>query len=387
MRNSFKNMELLKPNIFHYYPFKLEFLKKNQNFIDWDWITWNEHLEWSLEEFEFLREKVKSKYPLKLILRNCKISSNQEIILKYFDHLNPKDLKEYGEIGGSITWDENLLSILKGKIELNSISSILKVSTDFLEKEKGNINWKSLSSNEQIQWTDKFIEKNKKLFDWPSLSFRSNLPWSDELIDKFKDSWDWNVLSQNHAINWTKTLIEKHENRLNCNRLSYNSNVNFTIEFVEKNIDKIDFGGLSRNKKINWSKEFIDKYEDRFIFGNYGLSWNFVLPWNEELIERYKNKWSWSGISANRGITWNLGLLDSFYDNLIWGKDNLDGDSADEGHRRNGFCLSNNPSLPWSINLIKKYENRWDSLASNRGVWEKVLEPIMTEMRIQEIIK
>ena len=82
-------------------------------------------------------------------------------------------------------------------------------------------------------------------------------------------------------------------------------------------------------------------------------------------------------------------ILDLFYDELVWGKnDNIEEGSADDGHRSNGFCLSNNSSLPWSLDLIKKYENKWNySLASNKGVWEKALEPILTDEMVKDIIR
>jgi len=282
-------LKILKSNIFHHYPFKLDFLKENQEYIDFDWIIWNESLDWSIEEFEFVRDKVK--FPLKTILRNSKITLNDKILLKYFDELSPGSFDYHSGI--TIKWDENALSTFSEKIDIVRLSPMLEVSTDYLEKEKGKIDWESLSYNGYIQWTEEFIERNKGLLNWEELSHNSSLPWSEELIDKFEKYWNWDSLSQNQKINWTEELINKYDKKLNWDVLSYNSNANLSIQLVEKNIDKIDFSGLSRNNKIEWSKELISKYEDKLNFGNYGLSWNFNLPWDKDFINQYKDKWSW----------------------------------------------------------------------------------------------
>lgn len=70
------------------------------------------------------------------------------------------------------------------------------------------------------------------------------------------------------------------------------------------------------------------------------------------------------------------------------GKNDKIKSKTDVGHRRNGFCLSNNPNLPWSLEFIQKHENRLNRLLyANRGIWEKVLKPILTEEKVKEIIK
>ena len=60
---------------------------------------------------------------------------------------------------------------------------------------------------------------------------------------------------------------------------------------------------------------------------------------------------------------------------------------ADVSHRRNGFCLSNNPNLPWSLEFIDKHEDRLDTMTSNEGIWKKVLEPILDDQKVSDIIK
>ena len=196
------------------------------------------------------------------------------------------------------------------------------------------------------------------------------------------------LISKNDNISWTEFLMNKYQKNINWQNLSYNPNAEISIEYLENNLDKLDMHGVSRNKKITWSDELISKYENELNFSNYGLSWNDTLPWNKELIDKYRNKWSWSGISSNYGIPWTEEMLDYFSDELIWGRnDNINQGSADASHRRNGFCLSNNSSLPWSLEFIDKYKDRFREHSSNKGIWEKVLKPILTDEKVLKIIK
>lgn len=342
-------------------------------------------MDWTIEHLELIEEKFKWQFRRNEILRNHKIASNQEIVFHYFDKFNQKLIHE----ARSIVWNEDLINKLLHQIDLMKLSGNIHVSSKFINQNRERLNWDALSSNTKIDWDSQFIRQNKEIINWKNLSLNNGINWEEELIDEFQDFWDWRYLSQNSKINWTLDLIEKYQDKLDWRRLSYNPNAGFTIIYAETNRDRIDFHGLSRNKRIEWSDYFISKYEGDLNFGNYGLSWNISLPWNKALIEKYKNRWSWSGISSNRGVVWTEEIIDSFSKQLIWGRnDNIEEGSADFGHRRNGFCLSNNPKLPWSMELIDKYKDRLGSIATNPGIWNRVVKPILTnEERVRDIIK
>ena len=378
-------LQKFKHSIYYNYPFSNQFLKENFEYIDWRLILWNRNIDWSVELLEMIKDKdgVKWLFRRNEILTNSKIASNQDIIFQYFDGI---DLSRISE-NRYIDWDEKLLEKLNGKADLGIISNNLNVSLNFIEQNKEKINWDKLSRNYKINWTSKFIEKNKELLNWKSLSFNLNILWNDEIIEKFENYWNWSSLSNNSKILWTESLLDKYRKRIDWQKLSYNPNVEISIEYLEKNLDKLNIYGVSRNKKIRWSDELISKYETDLNFSNYGLSWNDTLPWDKELINKHKNKWSWSGISSNYGIPWTEKMLDFFSEELIWGRNDNINNSADASHRSNGFCLSNNPNLPWSLEFINKYEDRFREHSENRGIWEKVLEPILMDEKVKEIIK
>ena len=356
-------------------------MKKHQKHIDWDSLLWNENIEWSRDDFKFLREN--SNCQINTIFRNSKFSRNTELVRTNLNQLAEYDIGEYSGI--DIKWDEDMIKFAEDKINLNSLSSTIEVSTQYINKSKSKINFDRLSSNTRINWTEEFIETNKSLLNWRNLSTNYSLPWSRSLIEKFQAYWDWEFLSQNSKIDWTLDLLERYDQKLDWYKISHNPHVKFSIDYIKKNKSKINFNGLSRNTKIEWSNKFIEEHEKELLFGNYGLSWNTSLPWSISFINRYINKWSWSGISSNKGIKWDESTLNTFTDQLIWGKD-IELNNIDEGHRRNGFNLSNNPSLPWTIELLNLYIEKWGSLYSNYGLFSKVIEDKMNEEEIIQII-
>lgn len=377
-------LQKLKRLIYYNYSFSHQFLKENFEHIDWRLTLWNSNIDWDIEILELIKdeESVKWEFRRNEILLNSKISSNQSIIFHYFDRVNLSRISE----NRYIIWDENLINKLNEKIDLGIISNNLNVPLKFIEQNKEKINWEALSRNNKIDWTIEFLDENKKLLNWSNLSSNSNIPWSDEIIGKFENYWNWNFLSDNSNILWTETLLDKYKKRLDWCKLSYNPNVEISINYLENNLDRFNIYGVSRNKKIEWSEELISKYENNLNFSSYGLSWNSTLPWSKALINKYRTRWSWSGISSNRGIPWTEKMLDFFSEELIWGRnDNID--STDASHRNNGFCLSGNPNLPWSLELIDKYENRYVPILSNLGIWEKVLKPILSDKTVLQIIK
>jgi hypothetical protein len=61
------------------------------------------------------------------------------------------------------------------------------------------------------------------------------------------------------------------------------------------------------------------------------------------LIAKYKDRWEWDryGLSSNESLPWSEDLIAKYEDRWDW------------------VGLSRNESLPWSEELIVKYEDRW----------------------------
>ena len=71
------------------------------------------------------------------------------------------------------------------------------------------------------------------------------------------------------------------------------------------------------------------------------------------MIERFEARWGWvrggihrvfsHGLSSNEALPWSLELIERYEDRWDWGE----------------WGLSKNEALPWSLKLIKRYEDRW----------------------------
>lgn len=240
-------------------------------------------------------------------------------------------------------------------------------SLDFpiIHKFEKKFNWKSLSGNESIKWSNGLIETYKDQWDWFQLSRNKSIPWNNELIAKYIESWDWKGLSGNVGIPWTDKLIERFQDRWNWEELTDNTAVQLNIRMIEKYhdkwlmrkwdierlvridpfkwpqrlIEKIDWMQLSYSQLLNWSDELIETYKEQWVW--FHLSRNRSIPWNAELIAKYVDKWYWHALSANEYLPWSDGLIGQFYGKWDWMK------------------LCENVAIQWDINLIEKYQNEW----------------------------
>lgn len=70
------------------------------------------------------------------------------------------------------------------------------------------------------------------------------------------------------------------------------------------------------------------------------------------LIARFADHWCWWDLSENTTLPWSLDLIERFADRWNW------------------LGLSSNTALPWSIELIERFEDRWDwgSLSCNTAL-------------------
>jgi len=77
---------------------------------------------------------------------------------------------------------------------------------------------------------------------------------------------------------------------------------------------------------------------------------NTSIEWNSDILKQFKNKQDWEILSLNPSVFRDLNLIDEFYDFIHW--DNH-GDGAYS-------TIANNYGIPWSSEIINKYEKSWD---------------------------
>jgi|GEM_PF-161546 len=246
------------------------------------------------------------------------------------------------------------------------------------------IDWKSLSRDRDLDWSEEIIQKYEDYWDWIELSKNPSLKWSNELIEKFQDRWNWNLLSGGEIQNLklclpknkmeiTEEMISLFENKWNWIFLSGNPNISWSAELISKYENRWNWPTLKRNNKIPWSSSLIEKYKLK-LFENWGgqptlwtLANNIAIDWSIELIEKYRkcwswfyltinpslklsnemiykfrDEWDWEWLSSNGDIEWSLNLLDDFKDQINWKK------------------LCQNSNVTWSIDILKLFKEKLD---------------------------
>ncbi|MDC1213885.1 hypothetical protein N8000_05360 [Rhodospirillales bacterium] len=198
------------------------------------------------------------------------------------------------------------------------------------------------------------IAEHSNVLNWSHLSGNKSLLWSEELVAQFADKWDWWKLCGNAFVQWNKNLILKFEDKIEWFQLRHL----FDYPFDKSQLIQWDADLFSRF--LEWTKlpyeEMLPiwkKYsfrtkeklhdENRLIISNLPNHTNVL--WSEELIALYEQLQerdaayiNWSRISSNKRIPWTIELIDRFRNRWDW------------------EALASNESLPWSEELLRRFK-------------------------------
>lgn len=78
------------------------------------------------------------------------------------------------------------------------------------------------------------------------------------------------------------------------------------------------------------------------------------LPLTQEQLRKYYELFDWENIGDNEAIQWNTDIIDEFIDDLL----PIITEDNDPGYGVYG--INTNYSLPWSVELIERYMDRWN---------------------------
>lgn len=177
------------------YSFSEVFIERYKNYINWDFLSINEKLPWSIPFIERFYEL----WNWKRLSGNESLPWSEEFILRFADKWKIKTNDSRYEpcllYNDSITWSKKLVYRFADQMcgtWLAQRTELLNDHPEILEDFKEVIWWEYVSANEYMNW-------------------------SEELIDKFITYWDWDCLSANEAIVWSKELKEKYKDRFNQN--------------------------------------------------------------------------------------------------------------------------------------------------------------------------
>jgi len=286
----------------------------------------------------------------------------------------------------------------------------------------------SIAQNTGLPWNKEFVERYKEKINFEKLSANTAVDWSEELIDLYRNKWHLKELAMNNAFPWTIRLFEKYLDTslffyhdVKCNK-QFISN----IDFIEKYSEHMEWSYIFANPELPWSEKGLmkrwKKKQDWFgiarnpvffqndpnFFNNNLIHWrelarcnlgkaisqNTALPWSVDFIAEYEALWDWEEISINTGIPWSKELIEKFSLQLIWGGESPCALCDEEGNYVSEFGgssfqsgLVTNESLPWSIEFINQFNEfvDFETLAYNRGVWEKAFKPFLNDEMIEKI--
>src|SRR5690554_815902 len=286
--------------------------------------------------------------------------------------------------------------------------------------ENPDIDWTAISRNTDIDWSLNTIRKGQYVLDYFELQLnpKTSKFFTDFTnIEEFKCFVDWKLISVDRRIKWTNKLIKKYKSNLTftwvgnekiskrCNYynncfinggrpagLSMSPNLNHNL--IIENIENWDWELLSSNPIIIPLPIFespINKY-----LNFYGLAHNSVL--NIEILKTIKNlvtddknydvispinksRFSWKYAFENAHIKWNKNNIKDFI-SILDNKSNMGGSNWDG--------ISKKVS---DKNLIIKYQDKLnffnltiESNLDNTLIWdEDLLKALLNQFKGKEI--
>ena len=167
--------------------------------------------------------------------------------------------------------------------------------------------WKGLSANTSLHWSEDLIDKYLEKWDWFWLSKNRALPWSRAFIERYIDFWDWRGLSQNECLPWGD-LLPVNGGRPNASGGIFGSKPRSWFDsFFQKNINKWDCEALSMFDNIPKSEDFIASYLDYWDWKR--LSSNKSLPWCDHLLVKFRDNWDTARLRISDIAKINVGTI------------------------------------------------------------------------------
>lgn len=357
------------------YPFSEDFIGRNKNYINWDFLSINEKLPWSIC---FIKKFYNSWQWDRLSGNECRPWS-EELILKYSEKwgINTNDSRyELCPLhNNSILWSKKLVNRFADQMcgtWLAQRTELLNDHPEILEDFKNILWWKYIIGNEYMNWSEKLIDQFIPYWDWDCLIANEAIVWSKELKEKYKDRFNQDSFENR----WRGRYASMRRNVVNTLEEEDKSvKVLYTLEEFER-IRKLNSPGhMSLDERVPWSDDLIAKLEHEWNWDQ--LSFNRDLPWSENLIDRYIDKWDFGtfvdepysesyhtcGLSSNPGLPWSLKLLKKYESRWDW------------------FILTTSEDIPWSIEILEEFKNKWywERLMWNETMWQKVFYPCLDE--------
>ena len=203
----------------------------------------------------------------------------------------------------------------------------------------------------------------KDCLKWDLLSFNESIPWTKEMMIEFSDYLDFGNGDQeletkwinlNRAIPWSCELLEIFEDKVQWRELScmklIKENSDIRLRFYHKlapylcgsEMDKSS-GEFSKSQKSLQGDSVNDQDEFSLILDHIEELGKFPeLCFHEAAEIESAEKLDWSLLSQNNFLPWSIELIEKYEDQWNWN------------------TLSTNEALPWSSSFIDHFKTKWE---------------------------
>lgn len=238
-------------------PWSNELVKLYSEKLNWERFSRYEFFPWT-EDFIY---NYSSKLDWENISTNKSIPWTEDFIDKNKYRLNWKYLSS----NPNLPWSEDFIEKHKNNWDWKNLSQNTELpwSKDFFCKYINNWSLNDISGNRGIKWDEDFFNEflNYKNAIWGWLSYCC-LPWSKELILKYKDKWDWRLLTINENIVWTDEMVNLFYDEIRWDVICENKSFKLDLDFFINNLKKYHKNGSFFYRIVKLTEAYLD---DDFI--------------------------------------------------------------------------------------------------------------------------
>lgn len=195
---------------------------------------------------------------------------SKESDIETFDLINWDNLSR----NENLPWSLSFIEKYEDKLNWDILSrkECLPWSVDFIKKYANRWNWSNLSKNSAVSWNHELIETYKDKIDWIELSKNNGINFTLDFFHQYKDkllkSEDCSVEIVFNKNNETEKIVitnegaicnyEDYYNYEDCSRL-----VKWDLDTLKQYESKINWNELSLNMNMDWSIDILNEYNDQ----------------------------------------------------------------------------------------------------------------------------
>ena len=238
-------------------PWSEEMIKKFQDKIDWYFLSMNPVVPWSFS----LLKKYANRWDWQNLSENIGVPWSQELISFYKERWDWKTLSR----NPSLPWTAGLIDqyIDLWDWEGLSLNQGLPWSNTLLIRYLDKWCWSELCKDHS-KYTDSYFQRLTYAgYPLPKMNI---LYWDEKMLISFAEKINWKLLSSNQNVAWAPFILRRFSANIDWEKLSKNTGVNWSPAIVNEfkeyiYLDLIDWSFLEKNKDLlrRFSRAILEK--------------------------------------------------------------------------------------------------------------------------------